>query len=138
MTSEKPTTPDLVALVQRIVAATNARDFDAVTSFYAPDAVFDSGLEVFEGRSAIRGLYEDWWRAYEDHQQEVEEVRDLGNGVIFVVVLQRARLPDTTGALQNRYAAVAAWANGLIEKQTNYQDIDEARAAAERLAGEPG
>jgi uncharacterized protein (TIGR02246 family) len=136
--SEEPTTADLVELVQRIVAATNARDFDAVASLYAPDAVLDSRLEVFEGRSAIRGVYEDWWRAYQDHQQEVEEVRDLGNGVIFVAILQRARLPDTSGALQNRYAAVATWANGLIEKQTNYQDIDEARAAAERLAEERG
>ena len=75
---------------------------------------------------------------YEDHQQEVGEVRDLGDSVTFNVVLQRARLPDTTGALQNRYAVVATWANGLIEKQKNYQDIDEARAAAERLAAERG
>jgi len=95
-------------------------------------------LGTFEGRAAIRGLYEDWWHTYEDHQQEVEEVRDLGDGVTFNVVLQRARLPDTTGALQNRYAVIATWANGLIVKQTNYQDIDEARAAAERLAEERG
>jgi len=128
-------TPDLTVLVHQIVAATNARDFDAVESFYAPDAVLAIWeLGTFEGRAAIRGLYEDWWRTYEDHQQEVEEVRDLGDGVTFNVVLQRARLPDTTGALQNRYAVVATWANGLIEKQNNYQDIDRARATAERLA----
>jgi uncharacterized protein (TIGR02246 family) len=133
---EESATPGLVELVHRIVAATNARDFDAVTSFYAPEGVLENVGLIFEGRSAIRGLYEDWWRAYEDHQQDVQEVRDLGSGVIFLVVLQRARLPDTTGGLQNRYAAVAIWANGLIEKQTNYQDIDQGRAAAERLAAE--
>jgi ketosteroid isomerase-like protein len=134
--SEEPATPDLVELVQGIVASTNARDFDAVTRFYAPDAVLGHLGLVFEGRSAIRGLYDDWWRAYEDHQQEVEEVRDLGNGVIFVAILQRGRLPDTSGELQNRYAAVAILANGLIARHTNYQDIEEARAAAERLAEE--
>ncbi|MHB8234389.1 MAG: nuclear transport factor 2 family protein [Solirubrobacteraceae bacterium] len=135
---EESTTPDLPELAQRLVASTNARDFDAVTSSYAPDAILEHLGLVFEGRSAIRGLYEDWWRAYEDHQQEVEEVRDLGNGVIFVVILQRAHLPDTTGALQNRYAAVAILGDGLIARHTNYQDIDEGRAAAERLAEERG
>ena len=136
---EEYTTPDLTVLVQQIVAATNARDFEAVISFYAPDASLDAwGIGMHQGRAAIRGLYEDWWAMYEDHQQEAKEIRDLGNGVIFVVVLQRARLPDTTGALHNRYAAVATWVNGLIEKQTNYQDIDKAHAAAERLAEERG
>ena len=136
---EKSTTPDLTVLVQRIVEATNAWDFDAVMSFYAPDAVLDAeGIGIHEGRPAIRGLYEGWWGAYEDHRQEAEEIRDLGNGVIIAVIFQRARLRGATGLLENRYAAVATWANGLIEKQTNYQDIDAARAAAERLAEERG
>jgi ketosteroid isomerase-like protein len=138
--SQESTTPDLVALVQRMVAATNARVFDAVMSFYASDAVLDDlGLgEVFEGQEAIRGLYEDWWRAYEDHEQEAEENRDLGNGVSLVVFLQRARLRDTTAALHNRYVAVSIIANGLIKKQTLYQYVDQAHAAAERLAEERG
>jgi ketosteroid isomerase-like protein len=136
---EESTTPDLTVLVQRIVDATNERDFDAVMSFYAPDAVLDNeGIGIHEGRPAIRGLYEGWWGVYEDHQQEAEEIHDLGNGVIIAVVHQRARLPGATGLLQARYAAVATWANGLIEKQTNYLDIDQARAAAERLAQERG
>jgi hypothetical protein len=37
-----------------------------------------------------------------------------------------------------RYAAVAPLADGLIERQSNYNDIDEARAAASRLAQERG
>jgi uncharacterized protein (TIGR02246 family) len=132
---EESTTPDLQALAQRVVDATNARDFDAVMSFYAPDAVLDAeGIGLHQGRPAIRGLYEGWWGAYEDHQQEAEEIRDLGSGVIVLVVHQRARLPGATGLLRGRYAAVATWANGLIEKQTNYLDIDAAHAAAERLA----
>jgi hypothetical protein len=32
--------------------------------------------------------------------------------------------------------AVSIWTAGLIERNTNYGDIDEARAAAERLAEE--
>jgi hypothetical protein len=37
-----------------------------------------------------------------------------------------------------RWAAVAEWADGLTTRVTVYTDIDEARAAAERLAQERG
>ena len=50
------------------------------------------------------------------------------------MILQRARLHGSVGQLQYRYAAVVTLANELIERHTNYRDIDEARAAAERLA----
>jgi hypothetical protein len=37
-----------------------------------------------------------------------------------------------------RYAAVSAWVEDLLVRITMYTDIDEARAAAVRLAEEPG
>ena len=64
----------------------------------------------------------------------------LGNGVAFAVAVQSARLAGSTGLVQGRYAAVSIWSDGLIERVTTYYytDIDEARAAAERLAEERG
>ena len=50
------------------------------------------------------------------------------------VALQRGRLHGSSATIVLRYAAVARWANGLIQRQATYTDIDEARAAAERLA----
>jgi hypothetical protein len=35
-----------------------------------------------------------------------------------------------------RFPSVTTWTEGLIERQTDYMDIAEARAAAERLAQE--
>jgi len=35
-----------------------------------------------------------------------------------------------------RFAAITTWVDGLIKRSTFYTDIDEARAAAERLAEE--
>ena len=55
-TSEESTTPDLAELVNRWGEAANRRDFDAVESFYAPDAVL-RGAELvgtFEGAAAIQ------------------------------------------------------------------------------------
>ena len=45
---------------------------------------------------------------------------------------------DWAGHVQQREAWVIAWVKGLIVQITSYTDIDEARAAAERLAEERG
>jgi ketosteroid isomerase-like protein len=116
----------------------NRRDFDAVISFYVPDAVWETGLEVIEGREAIRGFFEDVLASYEEYDSEAVEMVDLGNGVTFAVLLSRGGLPGSSGDVQMRWAAVAVWEDGLIERLHSSTDIDEARAAAERLAQERG
>ena len=135
--SEESTTPDLVELSRRALDATNRRDFDAVASFYAPDAVY-RGTEIgtFEGAGAIRGLLEDFLGSYEEFQAERQEIIDLGNGVTFAVTIFKGRLVGSNGELQLRFPSVTTWTEGLIERQTDYMDIAEARAAAERLAEE--
>jgi hypothetical protein len=136
---EEPTTPDLVERLQRFVDATNAADFDAMASFYAHDAVYDArrvGLRL-EGREAIRGFVEEWRGAYEEVTIEVREGRDLGHGVGFAVLSQRARLPSTTAWVQETFPLVGiSSTDGLIQHIASYLDIDEARATAERLAQE--
>jgi hypothetical protein len=67
---------------------------------------------------------------------EAEELRDLGNGVTFAVILQKARVVGSRASAQLRYAAVAEWRDSLIVHNTTYTDIDEARAFAERLVQE--
>jgi len=44
----------------------------------------------------------------------------------------------SSGHVQLCYAAITEWASSVIARVTNYTDIDEARAAAERLAQERG
>jgi ketosteroid isomerase-like protein len=137
--SEDPTTPE------RFRAAAEAfgrGDFDAALVWYAPDAVVDVsllGLEgVFEGREAIRGLFEDSRAPYEHVEAALEDFRDLGNGVTFVVLYRRGRLRESNAMLVRRDGHVAIWRDGLISRDTVYADLDEARAAAERLAEERG
>src|SRR5439155_19160794 len=82
--SEDSTNPDLVERMWRRVDAADSGDTDAMTSFFASDAVWDSspmGMEVFEGRAAIRRFLEDWWGDYEVSGAKAEEVLDLGNDV---------------------------------------------------------
>ena len=136
--SQESTTPDLVELVRRLDEAANRLDFDAAVSVYAPDAVWEgraSGMTL-EGRTAIRGFWEDWFASYEELRLEQEEDLDLGNGVVFAVIMQMARLVGSSGYVRYRHALVAIWVEGLIVRVTMYSDIDETRAAAERLAKE--
>jgi hypothetical protein len=61
--SEQSTTSDLVELTRRSVEPSNERDFDAILSFYAPDAALDLsslGVGTFQGASAIRRFFQDW------------------------------------------------------------------------------
>jgi ketosteroid isomerase-like protein len=137
--AEESTTPDLMELAQRRVDAADSGDVDAMVSFFASDAVWDStsmGFEVYEGKAAIRRFFEDWWRPYEQWEADAEEILDLGSGVTFTVLIFNARPAGSDGVVRFRYAAVTEWAEGAVARDTNYLDIDEARPAAERLAEE--
>ena len=139
--SEEPTTPDLVELTRRSIESASGRDFDALMSSYRPDDVFDMspmGLGIYEGLVAIRCFYEDWIDAYEEFEANPEDILDLGNGVVVAVIGQSARPVGSTGHVRLRYAAVVRWVEGMIVRVTNYADVDEGRAAAERLAESRG
>jgi ketosteroid isomerase-like protein len=138
---EEATTPDMVELTRRAFASANGGDYDAMASFYAPDAVFDMsawGLGIHVGRAAVRSFLEDWIGAFDDFEMELEEVLDLGNGAVFAVARQRSRPAGSKSYLELRHAAIYTWVAGLAARAINYRDLDEARAAAKRLAEEPG
>jgi ketosteroid isomerase-like protein len=139
---EESTTPDLLEVGQRFIEAVNRGDLDTVLAMYTPGAVLDGSPmdgEVIEGRDAIRGFLEVWYGAYEESELVAEELRDLGNGVGFGVFRERARPAGSTGFVEQHSAYVAiVRGDGLTERVTYYTDIDEARANAERLAGERG
>ena len=92
--SEDSTTRDLVELVRRLVDAGDSGDVDAMTSFFASDGVWDSspmGMEVYEGLTATRRFFEDFWGSYEEAGVEAEEILDLGTGVTFTVFILKGR-----------------------------------------------
>jgi len=135
--TEESTTPDLVELVRMQVEALDRGDLDGVMSSVAEDAVLDGRADMIEGRAAIRGFLDEWFGAYEELDFELEEITQLGGGVVFAVVIQNGRLVDSAGHLRQREGCVFLWVRGLIARLTT-SEIDEARAAAERLAEERG
>ena len=132
---EEFTPPDSVELVGEAVAMANRRDFGAVTSRFAEDASFDGRAlgDHFEGRAAIGRFLEEWFSAYEELEIVLEEVRDLGSGVVFAVAVQNGRPAGGAGHLQQREGWVLVLAGGLIAR-LSISEIEESRAEAERLA----
>jgi len=72
----------------------------------------------------------------DEFEIDAEEIVDLGNGVTLGVLTMDGRPVGSTGHVRYRIAQVHTWADGKVVRITGYQDIDEARAAAERLAQE--
>jgi ketosteroid isomerase-like protein len=139
--TEESTTPDLVELTRQAWEGVNRHELDRVTSFYAPDAVLDLSdvaLGTFEGVAAIRSLLDDWWGTWGDHLVEVQEVVALDHGVVFASVREDGRLAGSDGHVEQRLGWAVVWVQRRIERATAYFDVDEARAAAERLAEERG
>jgi ketosteroid isomerase-like protein len=139
--SEESPTRDLVRLSYRRIEAVNRRDLEAVVSFFATDAVWDMSpidMGICVGHAAIRDALKSWWEMFPGVVSELDEVLDLGNGVVLQTVTQRGRLPGTTGEIRQRSARVLIMVDGLIEALTSYNDINEASSAAERLARERG
>ena len=135
--SKEFTTPDPVELVRKQLEALDRGDLDGVMSSVAEDAVLDGRADLIEGRAAIRGFLEEWFGAYEELDFELEEITQLGGGVVFAVVTQDGRLVGTDGHIRQREGWVYLCAGGLIARLTT-SEVDEARAAAERLAEERG
>jgi hypothetical protein len=73
-------------------------------------------------------------RPSEELRTAAEEVLEVGSRVTLAFVTAKGRLAGSSGDVDVWYAAVAAWADGLVVHVTNYIDIDEARTAAEQLA----
>jgi ketosteroid isomerase-like protein len=90
---EESTTPDLVELQNRLTDAGSHRDLDAITAFYAPDAVWDMspmGMGTFEGQATVRGFFEDWWSAYAVFEFEARRLSISAMELAFACSFRRA------------------------------------------------
>jgi ketosteroid isomerase-like protein len=142
MGEEESTTPDPVELTRTFYETMDREwDFDALAGFFAPDAVWDlseSHLGIYEGVAAIRDFLVGYWATWEDHHHAIEEILDFGHGVLSVAIWEDGCPRGSDGRVQARHLQVFEWVQGEILRISGYADIDEARAAAERLAKERG
>ncbi len=117
----------------------NSRDLNAVTDLFAPGSIWDAsrwGLGSHEAPASLRRFLQDWIGSFDVYELALEEIQDLGNGIVFAVFFHAADLQGGGGSLRVRSWAVLDWRAGHLVGLTSYRDVDEARAAGERLAHE--
>jgi SnoaL-like domain len=131
---EESTTRDLVELVRHLLHAASCMDGDVFVRFFAPDAVFLTGVGRFEGRDAICRYVDDFNSSYDERSYAPDEAHDLGNGVAWFSAAVTGRLRGTSADVHLRFAVVVTHAGGVVSQWTDYATIDQARAAAKRLA----
>ena len=138
---EESTTPDLAEGIRAWFEAGDRRELDTVMSVFDPDVVLDlwrAGVGSFTGHAAVREFVADWWGSYEEFENKPEEIIDLDNGVVLSISHQIARPVGVGGQVERSDAYVFLFEAGACVRWAAYPDIDEGRAAAERLAEEQG
>jgi ketosteroid isomerase-like protein len=128
---------DALTLTRRSFELADERDYDALMELFAADSVWDVspwGLGSHTGLRAIRHFFQDWMGGFDEYAVEVEEMTDVGNGVVFVIAEQFARSAGSRGSMRLRYAPVFICAGGVIERVTHYRDVGEGRTAAAEAA----
>jgi limonene-1,2-epoxide hydrolase len=102
-------------VVERFVAAINARDVDAIMAFFAPDAVYHNmPTEAVTGTDAVRGVIEGFVSPAESIDWEILSIAEVGSTVLteridrFVIGGRPVELP-VMGTFELRDGRIAAW-----------------------------
>jgi ketosteroid isomerase-like protein len=137
MVASKPMTVSALELTRRAYATADGGDFDAMMRYYGPDSVWDVsrwGLGTHVGSARIRRFLEDWIGSFEAYEMKVHEMRDIGNGVVYIEATQKARPSGSRARLELRSASVFVWSGEIADVVTHYRDFGEARVAVEQAA----
>jgi ketosteroid isomerase-like protein len=118
-----------VAVVSAAYAAFRAGDTARALRYFDEQAVIDATARVDggigRGPQGFREVIGPWVNAFDDWREEVEEMRDLGDGVC-VIATQHGRAKDTGIDIHTRYAIVYDVRDGAITSMKLYRGLDEA------------
>ena len=83
-----------VEIVRQLYDAIAHRDSATVLAFYDPEVECDysrvgwgdlTGPGVYFGHEGLRSVYREWYEAWEDYEEELEELIEAGDKVISIV-----------------------------------------------------
>lgn len=131
-----------VELARRGIEAFNAGDQASVLGFLDPEVeVFTApGLinaGTYHGIDGFLAWAAQWLEAWDDFRNEIERVYAVGNDHVVVELWQAARGAGSGIPVEMRIAYMFEVRDQRATRLHLYPDAAEARAAAERLSGEP-
>ena len=125
-----------VELVQRILARFG-QTLQPVTELTSPDFIWHTGSwTLWTGPSEYRGtdgfmqFFGEWTAAYDDWEQDVEEIFDAGDNQVVAITRQRGRLHDSDSWVDLEAGFVYTIEDGLLVRADVYGSRTEALKAA--------
>jgi ketosteroid isomerase-like protein len=122
-----------VELVRRMYDAYLNGDAERALEFFHPDVEVDFSLRVDtgkgRGREELARIVGSWGAAWDGYREEIDEIHDFG-GVVCVVATQRGRGKGSGIELENQFAGLYEFHDGLVTRLTMYMDRESALEAA--------
>lgn len=127
-----------VEVVRQIYAAAQRRDNAGVHSLWEPAIEWDASRterggmagRVAHGRDDVQAWLRQWYSAWENVQDELEELIDCGGDEVLSVMTQRGRGRGSGVEVADRIAAVWVIRGGLVAKVTWFPTREQALEAA--------
>jgi ketosteroid isomerase-like protein len=104
-----------VEIVRRVYDAVARSDTATVLGFYHPDVEWDAartpvgdvmGPGVYRGHEGLRRWFREWYEAWENVEDDCEELIDAGSGRVISVTTVRARGRTSGVVIEQRRAAI--------------------------------
>jgi uncharacterized protein len=121
-----------VGVVERMYEGFRRGDAEAALSYLDPDVVIDASHRVDgrvgSGKDEVGTILGEWLGTWEDWEQEVQEIRDLGERVL-VIETQRGRGKGSGIAWEGRFGMLYELREGKVIRWTIYDDLGQALEA---------
>jgi ketosteroid isomerase-like protein len=129
---------DHLEIVRKIYRASAARDRATVLRLYDPDVELDlsrisltavTGASVYLGHDGLRRMFRDWYEAFENYEEECEELIAVGERVVSVVT-GRGRGRASRVDVEMPFMLVWTLRGGKVVRVVWFPTREEALAAA--------
>lgn len=123
-----------VEVVRSMYEAFHGGDGERALAYYDPEVVVDATIRVDggtgHGREELAAIIGSWVGSFEEWNEEIEEIRDLGGGRVYVLATQRGRGAGAGIELEHRYSLLYEVRGDRIAAMTMYRDPAGALDAA--------
>jgi SnoaL-like protein len=120
--------------VRRMQEAFNRGDFDGALAFFDPEVAADHsarvGGAIGHGREELRRIVTEWAGAFTELHVDIEEIRDLGAGLVLQVTLHRGRGKGSGAEVAYRFALLYELHDAAITHMTLFLSTEDALEAA--------
>jgi ketosteroid isomerase-like protein len=123
--------PEGSEFAERVYAAINARDREAIKALSAPDIVVVTTVEAYRGAESVLEWLDEGDDAFDDFSVELLDVEELGGHVV-ASMCQRGRGKASGAEVDHRFTHVWTLRGGRAIRLQSFARHDDAVSYAQR------